>query len=226
MKGPASESISPHDGMYNPDWPRAYSFWGKSGVLSIQRALDLTGVVPGRILDLPSGYGRVLRWIATAYPDARLTACDIDADAVGFCAREFAATPVVSSMEPEEIPLERYDVIWVGSLFTHLDAHLWPRFLGKLAAHLDGVMAFTTAGEHVAEKMRAGEHLGVDAEALLAAYDRTGFGYAAYPGQAYGLARAKQAWVLQMLEQLPLEVVDVTARGWAQRQDVYTVRPR
>jgi SAM-dependent methyltransferase len=222
----AKQSISPQDGMYDPAWPNAYRYWGRSAIRCIHHALDLTGVEPARILDLPSGHGRVLRWLAAEFPQATITACDLDRDGVDFCAREFGAIPIYSSEAPEQIPLERYDLIWIGSLFTHLDAPLWPRFLSALAEHLDGVMLFTTAGEYVAELMREGEDHGVDNANLLGSYDRTGFGYADYPGQAYGLARAKPDWVLELLGRLPLEVVEVTARGWAKRQDVYTVRPR
>ena len=56
------------------------------------------------------------------FPGARLTACDIDTDAVDFCALTFGATPIYSHGTPENIPLKgNYDLIWVGSLLTHLN---------------------------------------------------------------------------------------------------------
>ena len=38
-----------------------------------------------KILDFPCGYGRVLRVLKAAFPEAQITACDIVRDAVDFC---------------------------------------------------------------------------------------------------------------------------------------------
>jgi SAM-dependent methyltransferase len=222
-----SQTISPRDAMYDPRWPDAYVAWGKSALSCIRQAVDRADIVPERILDLPSGHGRVLRWLAAEFPRATITACDLKRDAVDFCAAEFGATPLYSRVEPEEIPLDRYDLIWVGSLLTHVDAPLWRRFLGTFAEHLDGLLLFTTAGDFVAEQMRQGGDNDVDREALLESYDRSGFGYANYRGRdAYGLSRATPAWVLALLATLPYVVEDLKECGWADRQDVYTVRLR
>ena len=47
---------------------------------------------PRMILDLPCGYGRVTRGLRSQFPDADITVCYIDRDAVNFCARKFKAT--------------------------------------------------------------------------------------------------------------------------------------
>ncbi|MCI0464995.1 MAG: class I SAM-dependent methyltransferase, partial [Gemmataceae bacterium] len=39
-------------------------------------------------LDLPSGYGRVTRLLAATIPAPRITAADVDREAVRFCRRE------------------------------------------------------------------------------------------------------------------------------------------
>src|ERR1700729_3189423 len=66
--------------------------------LKAVRLAQLAGRVPDftSILDLPCGHGRVTRWIRAAYPDAKLTACDILTDGVDFCADTFGAIPVYS----------------------------------------------------------------------------------------------------------------------------------
>ena len=46
------------------------------------------------MLDFACGHGRVMRTLKAAFPDALLTACDIDRDGVDFCARTFGAAPV------------------------------------------------------------------------------------------------------------------------------------
>lgn len=48
------------------------------------------------ILDLPCGYGRVLRTLKAAFPGATVTACDISKDGVDFCKNILGAKPLYS----------------------------------------------------------------------------------------------------------------------------------
>ena len=98
-----------------------------------------------------------------------------------------------------------------------------------LSQHLRGVLVFTTAGDYVAEQMRAGELAGLDDAGRASAlrdFERTGFGYADYPGRVgYGLARAKPEWVRTLAERCSLRVVKIAERAWGDRQDVFVARP-
>jgi SAM-dependent methyltransferase len=207
------EDIAPGDPFFGADNPEQY-FGSASYALGRIRLALLSG---GRsevssVLDFASGYGRVLRMIKAAFPAARLTACDIQREAVDFCADTFGATPVYSSADPAEIEIaDRFDLIWSGSFFTHIDEAGWSRFLPFLASLLTpgGVLVFTTAGRNVATRMRRGEHAGLSEDVvgrLIDSYDKTGFGFGAYPGRegnGYGLARATPAWVCSKLESIP-----------------------
>ena len=96
---------------------------------------------------MPCGHGRVLRTLRAAYPQAEIVACDIDTDGVDFCAKTFDAIPVYSKENPEEIDLRRkFDLIWVGSLFTHIRDERWPEFLSFFSRVLAPgcVLIFTT----------------------------------------------------------------------------------
>jgi SAM-dependent methyltransferase len=215
--------------MQEPQEPEVYFERGHDALRSILDALD--GAVPTRILDLPCGHGRVLRWLRAQWPQAEITACDLNRDGVDFCASEFGAEPLYSDTEPERIALQgSYDLIWCGSLLTHVDAPMWRRFLALFAEHLDGLLVFTTAGRQVAELMREGELSdNCDAEALLRSYDATGFGYADYHPRYrlppdYGLARATPEWVRSFLAPMPFELVSFVERGWFDRQDVWVLR--
>jgi SAM-dependent methyltransferase len=214
--------VSSKDEMWGGD--ATHYFDVGADVLRHVRPLTVT---PQRILDLPCGHGRVLRWLRAEWPQAEITACDLNRHGVDFCARELDARPLYSEVEPERIPLEgNYDLIWCGSLFTHLDEPMWGPFLRLFAKHLEGTLVFTTAGERIAALMRDGELAEqCDATSLLASYDASGFGYANYHGQAsYGLSRAKPSWVRSLLESVPLETVYFEPAGWADRQDVWGVR--
>jgi SAM-dependent methyltransferase len=192
-----------------------------------------------RILDLPCGHGRVMRVLRAAFPDREIVACDIERAGVDFCAARFGAVPVYSRAEVERIELPgAFDLIWVGSLFTHLDAPQWHAFLERFARALapGGVLVFTTAGRLVAELIGAGETSGLapdGARRLLEDFARDGFGFARYAGtaaraqdidQVYGRAVAHPGWVLAQLSAHPeLRLVNYTEQTWDTRQDVYAV---
>src|SRR5690349_8568241 len=110
------EEISPHDEMYGGD-PERYFKVGQSAIDFIQPALRATGLpAPERILDLPCGHGRVLRFLKAVFPNAELVACDINRDGVDFCAETFGARPVYSVDDARRVELPgTFDLIWCGS---------------------------------------------------------------------------------------------------------------
>ncbi len=99
--------------MLDPRSPSATSSLDGSGLLLCERALRMAGVgTPRRVLDLPSGHGRVLRFLCGAYPDATIVGADIDPDAVNFCSKTLGATPLQSANPLSSVDLgEPYDLI-------------------------------------------------------------------------------------------------------------------
>src|SRR5580693_2657322 len=124
------QTVSPNERMPTEDLP-GYFATGRSGLKAVQLAqLAARKADFGSILDMACGHGRVLRWLQAAYPQAQLAACDLLADGVEFCARVFGATPVQSTTSPNvDMFPGRYDLIWVGSLLTHVDADQWVQFI-------------------------------------------------------------------------------------------------
>src|SRR5687767_12831794 len=112
-----SSRIYSRDGMYNEAGVHYFQV-GVSAMRCIDQALDQANLKEVRtILDLPSGSGRVLRFLVPRFPDAEITACELSPGAVEFCARTFGARPVVSSMSLDEVSFEKeFDLIWCGSL--------------------------------------------------------------------------------------------------------------
>ena len=69
----------------------------------------------------------------------------------------FGATPVYSTPDLGAIPLDQsYDLIWCGSLLTHVHADQWRGLLRLFADHLDdhGVVIFTTHGRPNVDRLR------------------------------------------------------------------------
>lgn len=233
--GPATEDLiterSPSDTM-GRGTRGAYFLAGASALDCVRKALDRAGkTTPSRILDMPSGHGRVLRVLKAAFPDAEIVACDLDREGVDFCARTLGATPVYSKSDPDELEAGgAFDLIWCGSLFTHLDAPRWSKFLSFFARSLkpDGVVVFTTHGRHSASVLEWMAVTEEGARTMLDGYDATGFGYVPMPLDIeadYGLAIASPEWVNTQVRASGLTTVDHAAKGWEPpkpEQDAFT----
>jgi hypothetical protein len=209
--------ISPRDEMYRPGHEEQYFRAGRSALRCIALAMravredgDLKS--PKNILDLPCGHGRIMRAMKAAFPDATFTACDINRDGVEFCADRFDARPVFSKLHGEDVDLDdQFDLIWCGSLLTHLDKDRWHGFLAlfEKTLALDGLLVFTTFGGEAARRLREGEddyRLTPElAQNLVSDFDHDGFGYTDYPGQTNsGMSLASSEWIRGQLGQLPL----------------------
>ncbi len=224
-----NSKIASSDTMYDASNPERYFAVGNSALKAIERARAGTGAAqPTRILDLGCGYGRVLRTLAAAYPNAALTACDIDAEAVQFCAETFGAEPLLGLADPEEMEFgEPFDLIWSGSLLTHVDWHAWSAYLTLFQRALSpaGVAMFSFHGKYVAERLKSSDYpYGLSPrqrELVVHSYEDSGFGYHDYkPDSAYGISLSSPSWVLRAIDSRPLRVVHLHERGWAEHQDL------
>lgn len=228
-----SEEISPNDGMYTGTTPQRYFGVGKLTVRLVRLAmLETRKADLERILDFGCGYGRVLRALKAAFPNAELTASDVGRDAVDFCARAFGAKPVYSAVDPKQVSFDgEFDLIWVGSLFTHLSAERWTTFLDLLESVLapEGLLMFTTNGRNVHEELSGGVvKWGLSDEglaAVLTGFEKEGFGYSDWSGAAdYGTSLARPSWACAQVERRDgLRLVTYREKAWG-RQDLVVCR--
>ena len=226
-----SPEVFPDDEMFLGD-KQHYFDVGDSALYCIESALRSVHKrreTVGRILDLPCGHGRVMRFIRKAFPHAHLIACDVNSSGVEFCARTFAAEPVVSVEDVARIPLEgEFDLIWCGSLLTHLSRSRCAAFLDlfRRVLAVGGVLVFTLHGRSYEQTLVNGRDLSLltaeQIAALLAEYRRTGFGYVDYSGgSGYGFSLAHPSFVTSTLIAEPgWRLEGYHERGWDMRQDV------
>jgi SAM-dependent methyltransferase len=224
------ERLSPNDTMKN-EW---YLEVGRSAVDVILAACLSSRISRvQRVLDLPCGHGRVLRHLVQLFPEAQFDACDLDADGVKYCAETFGARPILSRPDLSEVDFgAQYDLIWVGSLFTHVSQKFAQRWLAHLARYLapDGIVVATLHGrwsEHVHAKypyIAAGRW-----KTILDGYRRDGYGYCDYAkeevpgflGGAYGVSLVSPRVSIGMIEQIPgVRIYSYGERAWADHQDV------
>lgn len=225
-----SSRVYHNDGMYHGDG-RHYFKVGLSAIACIDEALASAGLPdPRAILDFPCGSGRVLRFLVQRFPKAEFTACELDHGPVEFCVRTFGARPALSSLDLDEVSLDRkFDFIWCGSLVTHLEEDGIVSLLRLFKRHLaaGGLMIFSTHGDFVQRRIPTRDFdYGLDQEQIDRIgidYPATGYGFENYPSEkGYGVSLTSPAWTRARAAELGgLREVYFKQRGWDDHQDVF-----
>lgn len=222
--------LSPDDLMFEGNLTE-YLMIGASALECIRRALEATRTPVDRILDFGCGHGRVLRMLKLAFSEAELTACDLDPEAAAFCAGKFGAEAAVSRRELTQVEIRGpFDLIWSGSVLTHLPEHSWlEAWLFESLLTPAGTAVFSTHGPWGAEQLGSGAlDYGLsrsEIAAMLEGFKQSGFGYVDYAGQrGYGIAVCAPQWVSRAIDaQVGLELVAHEPVAWAGHQDVVVV---
>ncbi|HEY6324418.1 MAG TPA: twitch domain-containing radical SAM protein [Thermoanaerobaculia bacterium] len=223
--------------------PGSYFSSGPSQLAAIDALLREHGH-PGlagsrAVADFGCHYGRLTRVLRAALPHAAVYACDIDREAVRFCADELGALPVVTGWRPDEERLPGdLDAVFSVSLLTHTPLEHWRPVLRAWARMLrpGGVAAFTFLAEsHVAAWLAGAlEHYGSyspqqRAEAVRAVREE-GCGFAAltsgYGGEPlYGISFCERGVVRREIAAAGLELLAMPAEtSPAFGQDLALVR--
>lgn len=172
------------------------------------------------VLDFACGFGRLVRLLSCCDRDLHLSVSEIQPDALRFVADTFGADPLPSSLRPEDFaPPQRFDFIWVASLFSHLPEGLFHRWLKQLHGLLTprGVLCFSVHDEALVPPGQAmppggllfrpqSENADLDAEAYGTTYVSEAFVRAAI-ARAVGDARMAHR----------------IRKGLAHEQDIYVV---
>lgn len=227
-----SHRIHLADHMYQPGGAHHYLTVGLSGSRCISAALDSRrNEWPiETILDFPCGHGRVLRFLRRMFPSSEITAAEIERSALDFCQRTFSTRTLQSKKNLGELQLsKRFDLIWCGSLLTHIDEASAVDLLRFFHDHLNerGLCVFTSHGHRIIEWIRDKKQTyGLSEDALKKVMDEflgTGYGYADYPNESdYGISVISP----ERLRELAGSVGDWDETlfqecGWDNHQDVY-----
>jgi SAM-dependent methyltransferase len=201
--------VSSRDGMVTEGRENEYYELGRRALDLIVFGARLTGKESfASILDLPCGHGRVLRWLRAFYPGAQISACDLDKDGVDFCVNHFDAQGLYSNPDLRSLSLKaRFDLIWCGSLLTHLPETQWRQTLDCLCDWVQecGVVVFSTQGRYMASliaRQEADFADNLDTGSLLRDYHANGRAFQPYFENAagnYGLSLIAPDFLLQHL---------------------------
>lgn len=202
---------------------------GSSALTQIERALR-GFPEPERILDLACGHGRVTRFLRARFPSAEITGCDVDEAAIAFVARAFGAKPLRSEADFARFDIgSAFDLVWIGSLVTHLPEYQTRALLDFLDRHLapSGTVVLTSHGAFVEKRLLTWNY-GLPDEAvrgLLADCRMAGYAYRPYPGSlGYGISLARREWFLQTVPEGSFRLEAYRERAWDRHQDVVVLR--
>jgi SAM-dependent methyltransferase len=224
-----------------------YKRIGTTATALVEQALGLVGrrlANADAVLDFGCGYGRVTRVLVQKLPPARISAFDVDPGAARFCAQEFGvrALTFTRGWEWESVGFARYDVIWVGSVFTHLAEGYTRETLSLLFELLQpgGVLVFTTHGDEALRRVRSGffgptvQPRGDAIEQGLAARGFHFFPYTAdelgglpfefQRADEFGMTWMTEAYMTELLRSVSggaLHVLRFEPQGWEHLQDAF-----
>lgn len=231
-----SRRLAPGDAMFGGNAGH-YLRCGASALTALHAATLLAGLDPEAILDFGSGAGRVTRWLRAHWPEAQLAATDLRAADLEFCAAEFGCTTFLSGTDIAALGAPgTYDLIWAGSVLTHLDRTGAEALLEKLLSWTrpGGLVVASVHGRSCIPRAAEFKHYGLERAhwyAMVHAFEKgADYVYADYdmhkPG--YGISVVRAGWVAGLAERLPgTRLLLHGERLWDDHHDVVALlRPR
>ena len=222
--------ISPEDEMYTSTRESValktkakcdYFAIGRECFKSIENIVEAGGKSFGTVrsfLDFACGYGRVTRYLIEEIQPGRIWVSDIYTGAVDFQVKQFGVNGFYSETEPARLAFPgKFEVIYVGSLFSHLPATRFREWLSTLYSVLDedGILIFSTHGDSVRpQAMRM---------------DSSGFAFSgnsesgSLSPEEYGSTYVSGSWVSRLAKQIGIANIQLLGRELRGFQDIYVV---
>jgi Methyltransferase domain len=232
MLSNVSLRLHPKDDMYVAGEGRHYLSVGLSAMRNINKALvharNDTPITT--ILDFPSGFARVLRFLKVGFPAATIFGGELEPEAVEFTRTAFGVQTTMSMEDVSGFSLPGpFDLIWSGSLLTHLDERRAIDVLKLFYRHLaqGGLCLFTMHGTTSTEWMTSGvENYGLSPsgrDKVLSELASRGYGYSDYHhGSQYGISVATFSHMLEMASAAgDWALSSFFERAWGRHHDVY-----
>lgn len=104
-------------------------------------------------LEFACGHGRFTRHLVRIFKNRQLRVSDVAPGSIDFLKKSMEVEGFYSSINPDDLNLpQKYKIIFVLSLFSHLPVHVWEPWLRLLYGSLQpgGVLVFSTHGTHCA----------------------------------------------------------------------------
>jgi len=208
-------------GLFEHDRDRAIENYFQNGLEQFELVRHIARwrrpVPVRRMLDFASGYGRLTRFLVHEKLAEEVTVCDILEEGMAFQAEQFGVRAIVSTTLPENLVVpERYDLIFVASLFTHLPPATFTPWLRRLAEMLEpeGLLIFSVHDETLAPDRVDGIRFATNSESRV------------LDTSEYGSTWVTEAWVREQVAAIDPSFACVRLpRALSDWQDVYVVSP-
>ncbi len=195
-----------------------------SELMLLLEAVDQPLLKTRRVLEFASGHGRFTRHLVKALGPARVVVSDVVPSAVAFSRETFGVDGFLSTSVPEDVQWpDRYDLVFVLSLFSHLPRSTWSRWLKVLyeAVAPGGLLVFSTHGIKAADF----DHVTLDQEGYFFAASSES---TAIDEQEYGTTFTSEAFVMARIAETvgADRLVHKAPVHFWNHQDAYVLRRR
>jgi SAM-dependent methyltransferase len=207
-------------GWLGHDRDRALTSYFQSGIEQFQLVRHVArwrDNRPRRMLDFASGYGRLTRFLVHESLADQIVVSDILDGGMAFQSEEFGVRTLPSTTLPDDFVCdERFDLIFVASLFTHLPPSTFTLWLHRLASMLEpeGLLIFSVHDESIAPRHVDGILFDPSSESRVLGVEE------------YGSTWVTEAYVREQVESIDARFACFRMpRALSDWQDVYVLSP-
>jgi SAM-dependent methyltransferase len=227
-----STQVHDTDQMFTGNLARYLSV-GRDAASKIPGVTESMGLRPASVLDYGSGFGRVGRYFSPLWPEADIHYADLMTPAAQFCADTFGGRAHTVGVDFTAVQLDRsFDLIWSGSVMTHVDELRASQMIAMFLRHLNpgGLAIWTTHGRYLQQLHASGKWpYSLSSEqfgGIVARFDAGGYGYVDYAHmKGYGISMTPLPWLYDIVRKMPdVQITTLIERGWDNHLDIFALR--
>jgi SAM-dependent methyltransferase len=227
--------IAPNDWMMpsnrSPEW---YYQRGFDALQVIAFECHRARLAPSSILDFGCGHGAVARMLKAFFHTATIIGQDVNPEWLRWCEDHLSIHTVLSAskISDVEMPANAFDLIWAGSVFSHIPEdsarHLLLEFRKALTEK--GLVIFSSAGQLMRNAYRPGAMHNLSDEVILRMardFDLGAYAFGAYDTSLYenwGHSLVPWNWFASRSREFDMPMCAFLEAGWGSVQDIYALR--
>lgn len=189
---------------------------------------------PKRLLDFGCGHGCIARLLKAHFSEAIIVGQDVNPEWLAWCEEKLAIETVLSEdrIIDVKLPQNNYDIIWAGSVFSHIPEYAAIHLLSEMLNALteDGILVFSTAGQIMRNGYEAGKIRFLDDSDIVRMneeFDEGKYAFSVYNTGNYkewGHSLFSYRWLFKQSQKQGWHIAGFSEGGWGMVQDIYAMR--